>query len=36
MEIVAESIFRLGKYDEVTRAILSVVCLALLVYAWFM
>lgn len=35
MEIVAESFVRLGEYDEVLRAILSVVCLALLVHSWF-
>ena len=36
IEIVAESTVRLREYDEVTRAVLSVVCLALLVHSWFM
>jgi hypothetical protein len=36
MEIVAESSIRLGEYNEVLRAILSIVCLALLVHSWLM
>jgi hypothetical protein len=36
MEIVAESTVRLGEYDEVLRALFSVVCLALLAHSWFL
>jgi hypothetical protein len=35
VEIVAESTVGLGAYDEVSRAVLSVICIALLVHSWF-
>jgi hypothetical protein len=36
IELVAESVLRIWGYYEITRAILSVVCVALLVHSWLM
>ena len=36
IDIVAESALTLGEYDEVLRALVSVLCLTLLVHSWLM